>query len=94
MKVYTRIYLVEDWFDQRAFATCEESGDKIQICGLKDSGGNPCYFEAEAYHLEEWCITEGFTYKCIEKEYDFDQPKDWIINRPFFFYFLSGGKLR
>tara|TARA_R110002012_G_scaffold200688_1_gene369714 strand:- start:1285 stop:1608 length:324 start_codon:yes stop_codon:yes gene_type:complete len=73
MKVYSRIYLVEDGFGQRTSASCEEGCDTIQICGLRNSGEEKQYFESDAYHLEEWCRVNGFKYKCIEKEYDFDQ---------------------
>ena len=73
MKVYSRIYLVEDGFGQRASASCEESCDTIQISGLQNSGEENQYFESDAYHLEEWCRVNEFKYKCIEKEYDFDQ---------------------
>ena len=73
MKAYSRIYLVEDGFGQRASASCEESCDTIQISGLQNSGEENQYFESDAYHLEEWCRVNEFKYKCIEKEYDFDQ---------------------
>ena len=73
MKVYSKIYLVQDGFGQRAFASCEDSSDTIQICGLQNSGEETQHFESDAYHLKEWCEGNGFKYKCIEKEYDFDK---------------------
>lgn len=52
MKVYSRIYLVEDGFGQRASASCEEGCDTIQICGLQNNGEEIQYFESEAYRLK------------------------------------------
>ncbi len=73
MKVTSKIYLVEDGFGQRCFASCEDSSDKIQISGLQNEGEEMKYFESDAYHLKAWCETHKFSYKCIDKEYDFDQ---------------------
>lgn len=73
MKVNCRIYLVEDEYGKRACATCEDTSDTIHIFGLLNNTGETPYFESEAYHLEDWCIANGFKYKCIEKEFDFDE---------------------
>jgi len=73
MKVYSVIYLVQDSFGKKMYASCEEGCDIIQISGLKDSNKENKYFEAEGYQLEKWCKDNGFKYKKIEKEYDFDQ---------------------
>lgn len=77
MKVCSIIYLVEDGFGQKAFASCEESSDIIQIngfeLGLQSGSKKTVYFESEAYHLEEWCRRNDLKYKCVEKIYDFDQ---------------------
>lgn len=73
MKVNSIIYLVKDGFGQKSFASCEDSSDTIQICGLQNTGEESLYFESDAYHLSEWCGINGLQYKCIEKEYDFDQ---------------------
>jgi len=73
MKVYSKIYLVSDPFGTKEYATCQESSDIIQINSLKNSLGENKFFESDAYHLEDWCIENGFEYKCINKEYDFDE---------------------
>jgi hypothetical protein len=73
MKVQSIIYLVEDAFGQRSFASCEDSCDTIQICGMQNSEGENKTFESDAYHLQEWCRVNGFKYKCILKEYDFNE---------------------
>lgn len=73
MKVYSRIYMVEDHFGTRRFASCEEPADIIQMTGLENREGKKVYFESEAYHLENWCEENDLKYKVVEKVYDFDE---------------------
>lgn len=67
------IYLVEDGFGQKASAVCEDNSDNIQIMGIQNSGEEKLYFEASAYHLQDWCENNGLKYRFITKKYDFDQ---------------------
>jgi hypothetical protein len=78
MEVYSTIYLVEDGFGKKAFASSEDAFGTIQIVGLQNSGEKNVYFESDGYHLEEWCRINNFKYKCVIKKYDFDQL--WINN--------------
>lgn len=73
MKVYSRIYLVKDGAGNISAASCEDDCDIIQICGLQNKALEDIIFESDAYHLKEWCRDYGFEYKCIKKEYDFDE---------------------
>lgn len=70
--VYSRIYLIMDSHGNKAYATCEEGADGVQICGLLDKNYERAYFESEAYHLDVWCEEIGATKKVIYREEDFD----------------------
>lgn len=72
MSVYSKIYLVKDSFGQKAWASCEDEDDKIFL-GVNDKYNKKRIFYSEAYELAEWCKSYEFEYKCIEKEYDFDE---------------------
>ena len=72
MKVYIKIYLVKDSFGNKYSATCEDSSDTIQICGMKNKNNEDCYFESDAYHLYSWCEDNDIEFKEIDKELDFD----------------------
>lgn len=72
MKVTTKIYLAQDSHGNRASATCEDSCDSVQLCGLKDTSGKSLYFESDAYHVPKFCEDNCIELKIIEREENFD----------------------
>ena len=68
MKAKPIIYKASDSFGNEDWAVVSDSSDCIQICGLKDCYGENTYFESDAYHLEEFCRQNGFTYQRKEIE--------------------------
>lgn len=72
MKVHVNIYLVKDSYGNKSCATCEDSSDTIQICGMLNKDGKDLYFESDAYHLFSWCESNELSLKKIEDIHSFD----------------------
>jgi len=56
------VFGVQDTHGRTDYAVVSEPADSIQICGMYTAEGTACYFESEAYHLEDWCNTNGFEF--------------------------------
>lgn len=64
-----RVYLFADAFGNTAYAVAEQGSETIQACGLRDTKGNPIYFESEAYHAPVWCDDHGVQYRVVDREF-------------------------
>jgi hypothetical protein len=72
MKITTKIYLLKDFHGKKASAIATDSSDTVQVCGMRDKGGNKVYFESEAYHLSTFCSQNDIELKVVEKEDNFE----------------------
>lgn len=59
--------------------TISESGDKVQLYGLKDKDDLPILFEAEAYHLPSFCEEMKLKYFEFERTEKIEIPQDKIF---------------
>lgn len=73
MKVYSKTYLIKDTHGNKAFGVVQESCKTVQICGMFDEDYQPLYFEADAYHLYDWCQEHNLTMKVIDYIGNFDE---------------------
>jgi len=71
-KVYSKIYLFTDSHGNKTSATCEDSCDTVQVCGMKNKEGKDTYFESDAYHLDSFARDNDIQMKIITREEDFD----------------------
>lgn len=63
-------WIVKDSQGETAVGVVNEAADTVHVCGMKTPSGDPVYFEAEFYHLREWCDVNGLTLlrktQCVE----------------------------
>ncbi len=70
--VCVNIYLTKDSHGNTSVATCEESCDTVQICGMLNKAGEKQYFESEAYHLRSFCKENDIELRIIDRKEYFD----------------------
>ena len=68
MNIEYWIYVVADSHGNKDAVVANEPADTVQICGMRSKLGNPVHFESDAYHLEEWCKDEEFSYEAIKMD--------------------------
>lgn len=71
-----KIYLLIDSHGNQTAVVVEDSSQTVQVCGLKQSNGEPFNFEAEDYHLERFCkqyeIELRVTSECLDFQMTWD----------------------
>lgn len=68
MKVKVYAYQVADSHGNKWVELVSDVNVEVSVWGLKDIENYTLHFEAEAYHLENWCKENDLDYKCEELE--------------------------
>ena len=73
MKVNYIIYLVRDSHGNEDSDVVREEGLDVHITGMQTLvGKEEIYFDDESYHLEDWCLVNGFKFRKIEREIEWE----------------------
>ncbi len=68
MYIEYKIYVVTDAYDNKQATVANEPSESVHIVGLKNTHGEDVCFEAEAYHLAQWCSENGLRLNQIDMD--------------------------